>query len=57
MSNNFNNNYNDIINLPHHISKKHPQMSLKERSAQFAPFSVLTGYEEALKEAEDNFEI
>ena len=42
--------YNDIINLPHHISKKHQQMSLKDRAAQFAPFAALTGYDEALKE-------
>ena len=42
--------YDDIINLPHHISKKHPQMSLYARSAQFAPFTALTGYEEAVKE-------
>lgn len=42
--------YDDIINLPHHISKKYPQMSLENRSAQFAPFSALTGYEEEIKE-------
>lgn len=42
--------YDDIINLPHHISKKHPQMSLYARSAQFAPFAALTGYEEEVKE-------
>ena len=42
--------YNDIINLPHHVSKKHPQMSLKNHSAQFAPFAALTGHEEAVKE-------
>lgn len=42
--------YDDIINLPHHISKKHPQMSLYARSAQFASFAALTGYEEAVKE-------
>ena len=42
--------YDDIINLPHHISKKHPQMSLYARSAQFAPFAALTGYEEAVTE-------
>lgn len=47
---NFNDNYKDIINLPHHISKKHPQMSLKDRAAQFAPFAALTGYDEAIKE-------
>ena len=43
-------NYNDIINLPHYVSKKHPQMSIEARSAQFAPFSALTGYDEAIKE-------
>lgn len=42
--------YDDIINLPHHVSKKHPQMSIYARSAQFAPFAALTGYEEAIKE-------
>lgn len=42
--------YEDIINLPHHISKKHPQMSIEMRSAQFAPFAALTGYEAAVKE-------
>ena len=43
--------YEDIINLPHHVSKKHPRMSLEARSAQFAPFSALTGYDEVIKEA------
>lgn len=42
--------YEDIINLPHHVSKKHPQMSLEARSAQFAPFAALTGYDAAVKE-------
>ena len=42
--------YDDIINLPHHISKKHPQMSLEARAAQFAPFAALTGYDDAVKE-------
>lgn len=42
--------YSDIINLPHHVSKKYPQMSLYQRSAQFAPFSVLEGYEEQIEE-------
>lgn len=42
--------YDDIINLPHHISKKHPQMSLEARAAQFAPFAALTGYDNAVKE-------
>ena len=47
--------YDDIINLPHHVSKRHPRMSLEERSAQFAPFSALTGYAEAIKETEKEF--
>ena len=46
----YNHQYDDIINLPHHVSKKHPPMSLYARSAQFAPFAALTGYEDAVKE-------
>ena len=42
--------YDDIINLPHHVSKKHPQMSLLNRAAQFSPFAALTGHEEAINE-------
>ena len=42
--------YEDIINLPHHVSKKHPRMSLEARSAQFAPFAALNGYDELIKE-------
>ena len=42
--------YDDIINMPRHISKTRPQMSLYNRSAQFAPFAALTGYEERVKE-------
>ena len=42
--------YSDIINLPHPVSKKHPQMSLYDRAAQFSPFSALTGHEAAIAE-------
>ena len=45
-----NHEYDDIINLPHHVSKRHPQMSMWNRAAQFAPFAALTGYEDAIKD-------
>ena len=47
---NFEHKYDDIINLEHPTSKKHPRMSLENRSAQFAPFSALEGYEDAVSE-------
>ena len=43
--------YDDIINLPHHVSEKHPQMSMLDRAAQFSPFAALTGYGDAIDEA------
>ena len=43
-------NYDDIIHLPRHVSKRHPQMSLYNRAAQFAPFAALTGYGAAIAE-------
>lgn len=46
----YNGEYDDIINLPHHVSNKHPQMSIEARSAQFAPFAALVGYDEQVKE-------
>ena len=42
--------YDDIIDLPHHVSSVHPRMSMYSRAAQFAPFSALTGHEEAIRE-------
>ena len=42
--------YDDIINLPHPVSKKHPQMPLSDRAARFGPFAALTGYGEAVME-------
>lgn len=42
--------YDDIINLPHHVSKTRPQMSMVDRAAQFSPFAALTGYDAAIKE-------
>ena len=42
--------YDDIINLPHHVSNKHPRMSPIDRAAQFSPFAALTGHDAAIKE-------
>lgn len=42
--------YDDIINLPHHVSYTHPHMAISDRAAQFAPFAALTGYDNAVNE-------
>ena len=42
--------YDDIINLPHRVSKMRQPMSMLERAAQFSPFQALTGYGAAIKE-------
>ena len=42
--------YDDIIDLPHHVSKVHPQMPQSARAAQFSPFAALTGYEDIIDE-------
>lgn len=42
--------YSDIIEMPHHVSEKHPRMSLHDRAAQFSPFAALTGHDVAVKE-------
>ncbi len=44
--------YDDMLDLPHHVSKRHPQMPMRKRASQFAPFAALTGYSEAIREAE-----
>ena len=43
--------YDDIIDLPHPTSPKHPHMPVSDRAAQFAPFAALTGYDAAIREA------
>jgi len=45
-----NNNYDDIIDLPHHVSSRHARMSRENRAAQFAPFAALTGYDASVRE-------
>ena len=42
--------YDDIINLPHPTSLKHPQMSIQDRAAIFSPFSALSGHAGAIAE-------
>lgn len=42
--------YDDIINLPHHVSAKRPQMSRSARAAQFAPFAALVGLDDEMDE-------
>lgn len=46
----FMNNYENIIDLPHHTSDKHPRMSRENRAAQFSPFAALTGYNAEINE-------
>lgn len=43
--------YEDIINLPPHISQKYPQASIADRAARFSPFAAITGYEDMVQEA------
>lgn len=45
-----NEKYEKIINLPHRSSKKHAPMAKSDRAAQFAPYSALSGYEDAVEE-------
>ena len=47
-----NENYEEIINLPHHVSKTHTPMSMWNRAAQFVPFAALNGHNSALMETE-----
>ena len=43
--------YDDIINMPHHVSSTRPRMSAIDRAAQFSPFAALTGYDVSIKES------
>lgn len=42
--------YQDIIHLPRHVSPTHPPMSMENRAAQFSAFAALSGYEDAVRE-------
>lgn len=48
----FNDQYDDIIELPHHVSSTRSRMSIIDRAAQFSPFAALTGHNEAVRETE-----
>ena len=50
MNGKYDHQYDDIINLPHHVSATRPQMSMVNRAAQFSPFAALTGYDAVIKE-------
>lgn len=43
--------YEDIVNLPRHISKIHPQATMADRAARFSPFAAISGYDDMVKEA------
>ena len=43
-------NFDDIIQLPHPVSRRHKPMSMWQRAAQFAPFAALTGYDAIINE-------
>ena len=43
--------YDDIIDMPHHVSHNRPRMSMSDRAAQFAPFAALTGFGAVITEA------
>lgn len=43
--------YDDIIDMPHHVSSTRPRMSTQDRAAQFSPFAALVGYDESVGEA------
>lgn len=42
--------YDDIIDLPHHVSSRHPRMAPLDRAAQFSPFAALSGHDAAIRE-------
>lgn len=44
--------YEDILYLNHYELKYHPKMDIYFRSAQFAPFQALVGFEKLIEEKE-----
>ena len=50
MNKNNEHKYDDIINLPHHVSRRHPPFGQDSYAAQFSPFAALTGYDGVVAE-------
>ena len=46
-----NDKYSNIINLPHHVSERHPPLGRDSYAAQFSPFAALSGYEDVVSDA------
>lgn len=44
--------YEDMLDMPHPVSKNHPRMERRDRAAQFAPFAALTGHQEVIRQTE-----
>ena len=42
--------YDDIIDLPHPTSRRHPRMPIRDRAAIFSPFAALSGHGAAIAE-------
>ena len=42
--------YDDIINLPHPTSQRHPRMPIRDRASIFSPFAALSGHGAAIEE-------
>ncbi len=43
-------NYEDILMLPHPVSRTRKRMDRLDRAAQFAPFAALSGHDAAVRE-------
>ena len=43
--------YDDMLQLPHHVSASRKPMAITARAAQFAPFAALSGYDAEVQEA------
>lgn len=44
--------YDDMLNLPHHVSETRPRMDRAKRAAQFMPFKAMTGYDMEISESD-----